>query len=201
MFDVEAINNITIRCFEATLYSGITGNYEIYYKVGTHVGFQNNASAWTKIGNTVRVTSLGYYQLTPIPIDIDLMISAGQTYAFYITNTGSNSSHGGIYYISGGALGSTLVSDGNLEIKKGRGKSYPFANNYVTRNFNGRINYDAYNAEVTSTKGISCLGNTDGEAEITMQLGTAPYVVNGVNYNTNPFTITGLAAGSHTFTV
>jgi hypothetical protein len=58
MFDITALNNITINCFEVNLAAGTT-NVEIYYKVGTHVGFTVTPGAWTLIGTAVGVPSAG----------------------------------------------------------------------------------------------------------------------------------------------
>jgi hypothetical protein len=86
MFDVFATNSVTIRCFEANLYAGTTANYEIYYRAGTHVGFENNAAAWTLLGGATGVTSAGNNLPTPLPININVTIPAGATYSFYVTN-------------------------------------------------------------------------------------------------------------------
>jgi gliding motility-associated-like protein len=201
MFDVMATNTVTVKCFDANLYAGTTANYEIYYRAGTHVGHENNAASWTLLGNTTALTSLGNNVLTPIPITVNVTIPAGQTYSFYVTNDFG----GGTSYTDGTTVGNFLAGDANITVYEGVGKSYPFGLSFNVRNFNGRINYDlggsVYSALTTSTTGVTCSGNTDGQAEITVQNGTAPYTVNGTAYNSNPFTITGLAEGSHTFTV
>ncbi|MCB0568201.1 MAG: HYR domain-containing protein, partial [Phaeodactylibacter sp.] len=137
MFDVMAANTITIERFDANLYSGTTADYEIYYKAGTFVGFENDGSAWTKIGPTVTITSLGNNVPTPIPIDVDIAIPAGQRYAFYITNTFG----GGTSYTDGAAVGNFLAGDANLSVYEGVGKSYPFGLTFTVRKFNGTIYY------------------------------------------------------------
>jgi len=59
MFDVVATNTVTIECIEANLYPGTTANYEIYYKNGTHVGFEANMPSWTLLGSVSGLTSAG----------------------------------------------------------------------------------------------------------------------------------------------
>ena len=50
MFDINAVNCVTILCFEMNFNAGTTG-VDIYTKTGTHVGFQNTPAAWTLIGS------------------------------------------------------------------------------------------------------------------------------------------------------
>lgn len=138
MFDVTATNSVTVQCFDANLYAGTTADYEIYYKVGTHVGSENNSAAWTLIGSAAGVSSAGTDVPTAIPIPVGVTIPAGQTYAFYITNT----SGGGTSYTDGAAVGNLLSSDANISVYEGVGKSYPFGLTFTVRNFNGTIYYD-----------------------------------------------------------
>ena len=138
MFDVTASNALIVSCFDGNWDPG-TYDCEIYYKVGTHVGFEGNAAAWTLAGSSVGATSNGNNISSPIPITISVAIGAGQTYAFYITNTGG--AQADINYTNGSAIGNLLASDGNLSIYEGTGKSYPFAGSFVPREFNGTIYY------------------------------------------------------------
>lgn len=139
MFDVQATNAVTIRCFEANLYAGTTANYEIWYRPSSHVGFQNNAAGWTQLGTATGITSAGNNLPTALPIPVNVTIPAGQTYAFYITNDFG----GGTSYTDGTAVGNFLASDANITVYEGVGKSYPFGLTFTVRNFNGTIFYDA----------------------------------------------------------
>ncbi len=138
MFDVFAANAVTIRCFESNLYAGTTADYEIYYRAGTHVGFENNAAAWTFLGGETGVTSAGTNVPTALNIPINITIPAGQTYSFYITNTFG----AGTSYTDGTAVGNFLAADANITVFEGVGKSYPFGLTFNVRNFNGTIFYD-----------------------------------------------------------
>ena len=138
MFDITATNAVTIRCFEANLYAGTTADYEIYYRPGTHVGFENNAAAWTFLGGQTGVTSAGTNLPTALNIPINILIPAGNTYSFYITNTFG----AGTSYTDGTAVGNFLAADANLTVFEGVGKSYPFGLTFNVRNFNGTIFYD-----------------------------------------------------------
>ncbi len=159
MFDITAITNITINCFEANLAPGTTP-VAIYYKVGTHVGFQVTPGAWTLLG-TVNVTSLGTNLATPIPIPVNVAVAAGCTVAFYITRT----TVGGavLNYTNGTALGFVFAANADLQVKDGTGKDYPFAASFAPRRFNGTIFYTQNSAPgggvVTGPLSI-CAGST-----------------------------------------
>ena len=137
MFNVSATNSVTIRCFDANLYPG-TSNYYIYYRAGSHVGFENTAAAWTLIGGPASATSAGNNLPSAIPINISVVIPAGQTYSFYLTNDAG----GGIKYTDGTAVGNFLAGDANITVYEGVGKSYPFGITFTVRKFNGHIYYD-----------------------------------------------------------
>gem|GEM_PF-5115178 len=157
MFDILAANTVTIRCFESNLYAGTTGNYEIYYRAGTHVGFENNAAAWTFLGGATGITSAGNNVPTALPIPINVVIPAGQTYSFYITNDFG----AGTSYTDGTAVGNFLANDANLTVFEGVGKSYPFGLTFNVRNFNGHIFYDL--GSVLDGESAQLDGNLEGD--------------------------------------
>lgn len=138
MFDIYATNTVEITCFDVNLYAGTTANYEIYYRPGTHVGFENNSAAWTFLGGATGVTSAGNNLPTALPINFSVSIPAGSRYSFYITND----SGGGTRYTDGTAVGNFLAADPNITVYEGVGKSYPFGLTFTVRNFNGHIFYN-----------------------------------------------------------
>lgn len=139
MFDVVAINDIIIVCFSANFDPG-TFDYEIYYKLGTAQGFQGNPGAWTLIGNGVGVTSAGNSNPTPLNLNSSIGVCGGDRVAFYITNTGPGNADAN--YTNGTVINNVYASDANLQVREMYGKSYPFANSYSPRVFNGTIHYN-----------------------------------------------------------
>ncbi len=137
MFDLTATNELTILCFDVNLYAGTTANYEIYYRPGTFVGNETNAAAWTLVGSTTGLASLGNNIPTPIPITVNVTIPAGQTYGFYITNDFG----AGTSYTDGVAANTLLASDANLSLRGGIGKSYPFGLTFNYREINAHAHY------------------------------------------------------------
>ncbi len=180
MFDVAATNTVTIRTFDANLYVGTTANYEIYYRAGSHVGNETNAAAWTLIGTTTGLTSLGSDLPTPIPIPVDITIPAGQTYAFYVTNDFG----GGTSYTDGTAVGNFLAGDANLTVFEGVGKSYPFGLTFSVRNFNGTLHYDL---------GGGAVSVVPAPTTVPAPGGTVTYKVTVTNFETGTLSLTGLS--------
>lgn len=137
MFDIVATNTITITSFDG--HPGGNTDIEIYYKAGTHVGFVNNAAAWTLVGSATGIVSQGTGNPTPIPIPVNVTIPAGQTYAFYITSTDGTTN---LNYTNGSNPGGVFASDANLQFLEGVGLDYPFAGSpFSPRVWNGNIHY------------------------------------------------------------
>jgi gliding motility-associated-like protein len=137
MFDITALTNITINCFDVNLDAG-TANVAIYYKVGTHVGFTTTPGAWTLIGTANNVTGANNVP-TAVPVTVNVAVTAGCTVAFYITRTQA----GGplVNYTNGTAVGFVYSSNADLQVKDGTGKDYPFGASFTPRRFNGTIYY------------------------------------------------------------
>lgn len=203
MFDIAASVDVTITGFDCNMgETAVPYNMEIYMKVGSHVGFTTNPGAWTLVGSANGVTGLGINVPTPLPIALSVPIPQGQTYAFYITETGGSAN---IDYTNGTGVGSVYVSDGNISILEGTGKSYPFDSDYTPRIPNITVYYDCCPAPDTVVTGNSCPGLPDGAVEATGQ-GTGPWIysiadISGVLQTSpatnGPFTFTGLIEGQY----
>ena len=139
MFDLVAINNILITCFDMNFNPG-TLDYEVYFKIGTAQGFQTNAGSWTLIGNGAGITSAGNGNPTPINLNQSVGICTGNRVAFYITNTGSGSANAN--YTNGTSINNIFVADANIEVREMYGKGYPFSSSFSPRVFNGTIYYN-----------------------------------------------------------
>lgn len=139
MFNIVATNTVTLICFDLNLILGSSGNYEIYYKVGSYVGSESNPAAWTLIGSNPSVACVGFDLPSPMDIPLNLVIPAGQTYSFYVTATNTAATTGIRYTNNAGYT--TIASDANIAIAGGIGKAYPFGANYANRSFNGTVHY------------------------------------------------------------
>lgn len=139
MFDIVALETITIECFDVNWAPGTTGA-EIWYRVGTHVGYETDSTAWMFIGAATGIVTAGTDNPTSIPIDVDLSVPAGATYAFYISNLSTTDPN--IEYTDGNTLGGVLASDANLQVLEGTGSYQQFGTTFFSpRQFNGTVHY------------------------------------------------------------
>ena len=149
MFDIVATNTVTITSFDASPMGNTT--IEIYYKVGTWNGFANTPSAWTFVGSGAVPYTGGF---SAVPVNVNVTIPAGQTYAFYVT---SNTSAVSLNYSNGTNVGNVYSSDANITFLEGGGMEYPFTGGtgavYQPRVWNGNIHYSLNGLPTTSLWG------------------------------------------------
>jgi hypothetical protein len=143
MFDLVAINSVTICSFDVSIRPG-TYTMEVYVlPLGqSYATAPTTASAWTLLGSASGVVSAATTSTapgvpTPLPIPIYVSIPAGMTQAFYVTVAPGT----GINYTNGTAAGAVFVADANLQFLEGIGVSYPFGGTFSPRVWNGNINY------------------------------------------------------------
>ncbi len=140
MFDILTKNNIiTINRFEANLdptYFTGPGNFAVYYKTGTHVGFELNSGAWTLLDNSTNIASLGSGVGTDLGFNLSLQLLPNTTYAFYIV-----CSNASIPYTTAGVFNAVLASNNDLNIYIGKGVSGLFAGTFSPRAANVEIVY------------------------------------------------------------
>jgi gliding motility-associated-like protein len=139
MFDVTVARNIVLTSFDvnSNTTAGSVHSFAVYYKSGTATGFTTTSAAWTLLA-TVNATSAGLNGPSRVALPAALVLSGGQTYAFYITATdGSNLA----YFNPGTAVGNVAASNASLSILDGYASNYPFAGTFQTRRWNGRIQY------------------------------------------------------------
>jgi hypothetical protein len=157
MFDLTATNTVTIKRFSTNItdfFPGFQVDMEIYFKVGTYNGFNTNPNAWTQVGERTSVTPAGQGLPTEIPIDVDVVIPAGETYSFYVTCTNAT-----LNYTNGTVEGAPFASDANLTFFQGIGLGYAFGGAFRPRIFNGIIHY-----ELGGSGGSVGIFNPDEEA-------------------------------------
>ena len=135
MFDILSNEDIIITGFEGNFYSGPV-DLKIYYKAGTHIGYETDSVYWALVGTVNGLVPNPRGVPTPIPLQLNLPITAGLTYGFYITTTnGTNMAFN--VSTSQGVLHTT---DGILEFYRGTDNVYPFGS-FGPRIWNGIIHY------------------------------------------------------------
>jgi Cohesin domain len=185
MFDIAAVNSVVIDSFDENLQNNEP--LAIYYKAGTHVGSETAASDWTLVGTYPGVVTNGAGVATAVPIPVNIVIPAGQTFAFYITYTTNQGSMG---YTPGTAVGNVYASDSNIQIKEGAGKGYPFASTFSPRVFNGTVHYTSYNCPTPSptNTATSTATNTATPTSTATFTPTPLAIVSGIVTYGNPVT-------------
>ena len=152
---------VTVTSLDFNMIGTNTGDFEVYYKVGSYVGSESTAASWTLIGTATNVTSLGTNAVTPIPLPLNIVIPAGSTYGFYITNNNSAIPAGIRYTNNTGPY--TIASDANIAIFGSVGKSYPFGTNYNNRSVNCTVHYSTGNIAtatvLTTTNALATVSN------------------------------------------
>lgn len=136
MFDLTALQSVSITGFSMALDAGTHPNVEIWYRPSTHVGFETNAAGWTQLGVANNVVSTGPNPATYIPVQFSVTIPAGQTYAFLVFSDFGNE------YTNGSTVGNVFASNAYFEFKEGVGKgTTPFGSTFSPRIFNGVIHF------------------------------------------------------------
>lgn len=135
MFDIYAINAITINSVAVTISSTSQTTVEVWYRPGSFVGFESSNAGWTSAGTgTVMGAGNGNPVMLNVPLGIN--IPAGQTYGIYVTSNG-----GGTFgYTNGNAVGNLFAQNSDFQFFEGKGGSY-FGVTISTRIWNGQIFY------------------------------------------------------------
>ncbi|MEX2596708.1 MAG: PKD domain-containing protein, partial [Salibacteraceae bacterium] len=141
MFNITAINAVTIDSVWSNFANGTIGTAEIYSRTGGIVGFQNNAAAWTLVGSANNVVSAGINNFTHIPINMNLAIPQGTVMGVYVTGTGTAGTPIMRYTNGAGTAGNFYNASADIQVSQGYGKDYPFGATFNPRIFNGRIFY------------------------------------------------------------
>ncbi|MCH8546965.1 MAG: T9SS type A sorting domain-containing protein [Cryomorphaceae bacterium] len=138
MFDIYADESKVITGFSVNPVQTNASDIEIYYKTGTHVGFENTPTAWTSAGS---YQNINVHFANRIVLDTAIPILAGQRLSFYITRTTA----GSISYTNGTAVGDVMASANGLIVYQGVGISYPFNQIYSPRNINCVVHFEDHN--------------------------------------------------------
>lgn len=164
LFDVQPINDI--RLDSIAIYALTAGtNFGVYYRTGTGIGFNTSSTGWTLIGTgTITTLASPTTNLTVIPLNLNLLLSAGQTYSIAISTSNT------VNYSNGTTLGSLWMQDANLKVYEGYGGSsiYPafgFTNN--PRDINGRFYYTT-NLACESSPRTAVLATVNPSPQVTI---------------------------------
>ena len=123
--------------------TGIQYNIDVYYKVGTSVGFEADPLAWTLLASGLSDACLGSSRPTFVNMAGNgIVLSAGTTYGIYFDSV-DYSAGAGIQYTNGTGA-NEIYSNGDLllECKTGQGSPAFSGTTFTPRVWNGTIHYD-----------------------------------------------------------
>jgi hypothetical protein len=206
MFDLISLESCVIHDFAINNLTALT-TIEVYSKLGSHVGFESNSSAWTLVGTAANVQTGNDVELG---LNLGIIMNTGQIRAFYITTTlGSHN----INYTNGVAVGNLISSNSFLQLKTGVGKSYPFGSTFTPRDFIGRVIHSPqivsaqWNTGATTPsiafvpdRSMTLEATLTGSAATTFKTPAIAVIVHDVTLNAtaNPYTVS--PSGSSTLT-
>jgi len=137
MFDLNVLSptGIEISQLDLNLDPG-SWDIQLYTRPGTHVGNENDPSAWTLLQTTSGVTSVAPNQATPWDID-DFTLSNGLN-SLYINVTNGTP----LNYTNGTEVGNLVASNESVEIFEGTGNATNFGFAFSPRIWNGSIVFE-----------------------------------------------------------
>ena len=196
MFDVIPAVNMVVDDFDVhTEDPGLSDVVEVYYKVGTHVGSETAPGDWTLIASAP-ITSNGNGVPTNLGLALGLNLTAGQTYAFYLTTSQGNVDFD---YTNGSSVGAVFVSNADVSILEGTGKEYPFAGSYTPRVWNGTLYYS-----IPGNSDYSLLWSPTGDTTVTTVAYGGTYTVTvdsaGCTATSAPVVVNTLSGPTAAFT-
>ena len=180
MFEITAFRDLTVTRLDAHLEVGVL-DVELYYAAGGFTGIEGTPAAWTLAG-TANVVGQGFGNLTPIPIQLDVDLMGGETYAFYLTNKGGQNPR----LITTEGTGQ-IFTNGDMAITQGFGVDDHFGQTEFPRLFNGTVYYEAPGL-TTDTDTISIASGGKQVMRLTsgVNFGNLPYLVLGSATGTSP---------------
>ena len=137
MFDVQAVNALTVTGLSTNMNSSGTTSIEIWGRSGSHVGHTSSTSGWTLLGTTASFSAVSGTVFS-IPLALSVPLAAGDTYALMIRSMSID-----LAYANGsGTAGVTVVaSDANLRVLEGTGADVSLTSNFTPRQLVGEVRY------------------------------------------------------------
>lgn len=128
MVNLVPTTNLRVDSFAALFAATGSQTVNVYYRVGTFIGNETNAGAWTLLG-TVTVNPTSTTALTVFTVNNPILLNSGTTYGFYFNYNASYTN------------GTTTYTNTDLSIETGTGLCSQFGGTNAGRMFNGRVFY------------------------------------------------------------
>lgn len=143
MFNIIAHADVVIDSFAVQYLSASTQvQEEIYGKPGSYRGYEQNSGAWSMITSYYNFLPNPVGQMTVIPAAVIQPITAGDTFAFYVTTINSGPAVNQAYSPGiGGQQGTVYKTDGIIDFVQGTINRYPFGLSVGPKVLNMHIYY------------------------------------------------------------
>jgi hypothetical protein len=139
VFNVVALQPLTITGIAADLYQTGTDYYYVYKRTGSCIGYNNTASGWIKVDSAQVTKTTTNDTVIQIPMTFSITMNAGDTVGLYV-GLRSNTPLGH-HYQTGVTLNAVFHQDANIQMLEGYGSSTFFTANNYPRDFGGYLNY------------------------------------------------------------
>jgi len=154
MFDLKAGSSydVAIKGFDINVRNQDSSahRFKVYVRKvgssgGTHIGYEQNSSAWTLICQDVYVYGMGAHAPSRLTLDLPYLLRRGETLGFYLHHINDNDLYNA--NVNGLQKGSLLKSDGTLSVIVGSamglssGSSAEFTDVQANRGFSGNVYY------------------------------------------------------------
>ena len=139
MFDIVAKNNITISNLGIHTYvTEFRLNVQIYTRVGSYRGVENDITQWTLVTNTtVQGQDVGTPTMLAEAFDSPILIRQNQRQSFYVTTNGP-----WLRSTQGTVEGEEIYNNSDISFYQGVGKKYPMTSGtFPARIWNGLLQY------------------------------------------------------------
>ena len=139
MFDIVAKNNVTISNLGIHTYvTEFRLNVQIYTRVGSYRGVENDITQWTLVTNTtVQGQDVGTPTMLAEAFDSPILIRQNQRQSFYVTTNGP-----WLRSTQGMVEGEEIYNNSDISFYQGVGKKYPMTSGtFPARIWNGLLQY------------------------------------------------------------
>ncbi len=137
MFDITTFGNaltVNTMAFNLEPSNNNPHSINVYTRMGSYIGFENNAAGWTLVSQTTGTISAG--QDTPTLVDVmDFSLLANSVTGIYVTTVGSST----MDYTNGSDTFEN--ADLRLDLGVGKGEGLFTGGTFNPRTWNGTINY------------------------------------------------------------
>ena len=128
MFDIIANTDMTIDSMRG--HFNAADSVKVYYKSGTHVGFEEDPTAWTLLGSAVVNSDPAVFEALVFSVG-QLSVSAGDTVGVYVEAS--------VRYTN--VTAGTTYSNNDMTIAGGTGLCASFGTTFSPRMWNGTVFY------------------------------------------------------------